>query len=134
MVWRVVLLVVEGFLGVTAVAGGVALTLGPQLGSAGIVPPLEYLEGSPFDSYLVPGLILLLVVGGSQLLAFGLLLRHSRLAPAAAGVAGSGLLIWVFVQMVIIPFSPLQAVYFGGGLAELVLALLLLDVLHPRRP
>lgn len=134
MVWRIVLLVVEGFLAVTAVAGGVALALGPRLGPAGIIPPPEYLRGSPFESYLVPGLILLLVVGGTQLFAFLLLLRRLDWAVAAAGMAGCGLLIWVFVQMVIIPFSVLQAVYFGGGLLELVLALLLLDVLHPRWP
>lgn len=108
--------------------------MGPQLGAVGIIPPTEYLRGSPFDSYLVPGLILLLVVGGTQAFAFVLLLRRSDWAVAAAGVAGCGLLIWVFVQMVIIPFSPLQAVYFGAGLLELVLALLLLDVMHPRWP
>ena len=59
-------------------------------------------------------------------------LRRRRFAPAA--VAGCGILIWIFVQMIIIPFSFLQAAYFGAGLLELVLALLLLDVLHPRWP
>jgi len=132
MAWRVLLLVVEAVLGVTALAGGIALALGPRLGSLGIVPPPEYLQGTPFGSYLVPGLVLLLVVGGTQVGAFLLLLRRPAWAVAAAGVAGCGMLIWVFVQMVFIPYSPLQAVYFGGGLAELVLALLLLDVLRPR--
>jgi len=61
-------------------------------------------------------------------------LRRHRFAPAAAAVAGCGILIWIFVQMIIIPFSFLQAAYFGAGLLELVLALLLLDVLHPRWP
>ena len=132
MAWRVLLLVVEAVLGVTALAGGIALALGPRLGSLGIVPPPEYLQGTPFGSYLVPGLVLLLVVGGTQVGAFLLLLRRAAWAVAAAGVAGCGMLIWVFVQMVFIPYSPLQAVYFGGGLAELLLALLLLDVLRPR--
>ncbi|MGZ6881001.1 MAG: hypothetical protein ACXVGB_14010, partial [Mycobacteriaceae bacterium] len=50
----------------------------------------------------------------------------------AVGVSGSGMLIWVFVEMIVIPFSFPQALYFGCGLLELVLALLLLDVLRPR--
>jgi hypothetical protein len=71
-------------------------------------------------------------VGGTHLIAFELLWRWRRSAAAARAVAGCGLLIWVFVQMAVIPFSFLQAVYFGCGLLELVLVLLLLDVLSPR--
>ena len=54
---RSTLLVVEAFVAVTAIAGGLALVLGaliPDL-SWVITPPAEYLEGSPFSSYLVPG-------------------------------------------------------------------------------
>lgn len=131
MVWRVSLLVIQALVVLTSAAGGLALMLGPGIGSLGITPPLEYLEGSPFDSYLLPGLILLVVVGGTHLLAWLLLLRRQRWAPAASAVAGCGILVWIFVQMVVIPFSVLQAVYFGTGLLELVLVLLLLDVLNP---
>ncbi|HSP52713.1 MAG TPA: hypothetical protein VLO00_07445 [Cryobacterium sp.] len=134
MIWRIPLLVLQGFLALTSWAGGLALMFGPSLGSFGITPPAELLEGTPFDSYLLPGLVLFGVVGGTHLVAFVLLWRWHRLAAAAASVAGFGLLIWVFVQMVIIPFSFLQAVYFGAGLLELVLVLLLLDVLSPRWP
>lgn len=134
MAWRIPLLVLQVLVALTAAAGGLALALGPSIGSLGITPPTDLLEGSPFDSYLGPGLILLVVVGGSHLLAFLLLLRRHRWAPAAAAVAGCGIVIWIFVQMVIIPFSFLQAAYFGAGLLELVLVLLLLDVLHPRWP
>jgi hypothetical protein len=132
MIRRMVLTVLQGFLTLTSFAGGLALMLGPTIGSLGIAPPPEFLAGTPFDSYLLPGLILFVVVGGTHLVAL-LLWRRRRWAAAAAAVAGSGLLIWVFVQMVIIPFSFLQAVYFGCGLLELVLVLLLLDVLSPRR-
>ena len=132
MIWRIPLLVLQALLTLTSWAGGLALMFGPSLGSFGITPPAALLEGTPFDSYLLPGLILFGVVGGTHLVAFVLLRRWHPAAAAAASVAGCGLLIWVFVQMVIIPFSFLQAVYFGCGLLELVLVLLLLDVLNPR--
>ena len=43
----------------------------------------------------------------------------------ATSTAAFGLLIWIFVQMMFIPFSLLQAGYFAAGLVEL--GLLLLD-------
>jgi len=141
MHWRIPLLIVQVLVALSAAVSGVALalgeragTLGERAGSLGIIPPLEWLEGTPFDSYLVPGLVLILVVGGTHALAFVLLLRRTTWALAASAVAGFGMVIWVFVQMVLIPYSFLQAVYFGAGLLEIVLVLLMLDLFHPYPP
>jgi hypothetical protein len=91
--------------------------------------PLEYLEGSPFDSYLVPGLILGVVVGGTQLAAAGFLMtRHPWSLPTSA-IAGFGMIIWVFVELaMILVYSFLQTLYFGLAVLELILVLLLLGV------
>ncbi|WP_232497054.1 hypothetical protein [Agromyces humatus] len=135
---RITLLTVEGFVAVTALAGGIALMLGaliPDL-SLVITPPTEYLEGSSFSSYLVPGLVLALVLGGVHGLAFVLLLRRRPSASFAAAVAGYAALIWIFVQMMVIPFSFLQAVYFIAGTVELGLVMLrlgLLPIAHARQ-
>lgn len=48
-------------------------------------------------------------------------------------VAGFGLLIWIFVQMMFIPFSPLQAIYFAAGLAEVGFVLLGLGLVRRDR-
>ncbi|GHG46267.1 hypothetical protein GCM10012320_12200 [Sinomonas cellulolyticus] len=127
---RVVLTVLAAVGGVTAVAGGATLIWGSTMGNAPYwaTPPGSMLEGSPFSSYLVPGLLLAVVVGGTQLVAAVLLVRRSAAAPFAAAVAAFGLLVWIFVQMVVIPFSPLQAVYFAWGLAEAGLLLVALGL------
>ncbi|WP_173923520.1 hypothetical protein [Agromyces sp. Marseille-P2726] len=128
---RITLLVVQAFVAVTAFAGGVALAAGsivPDLASA-ITPPAEYLEGSPFSSYLVPGLVLALVLGGVHAVAFVLLLRRRPSALFVSAAAGYAALIWIFVQMMVIPFSFLQAVYFMAGAVELGLVMLLLGLL-----
>ncbi|QEO14894.1 hypothetical protein FLP10_11080 [Agromyces intestinalis] len=132
---RVVLLVVQAIVAVTAFAGGVALTAGSLNPDVAMVirPPLEYLEGSPFSSYLVPGLVLALVLGGIHLLAFGSLLRRSPAALFWSTAAGYAALIWIFVQMVFIPFSFLQAIYFAAGAIELGLVLLILGLLRGPR-
>lgn len=132
---RITLLAVEAFVAVTAFAGGLALMMGaivPDLSSV-ITPPGEYLEGSPFSSYLVPGLLLALVLGGVNAIAFVLLLRRRPSAWFAATAAGYASLIWIFVQMMVIPFSILQAVYFTAGAIELGLVMLHLGLLPIRR-
>lgn len=131
---RRTLLTVEGTVAVTAVAGGAALCLGalaPSLASV-VSPPLTYLEGSPFTSYLVPGLLLAFVLGGIHATAFMMLLRRQRWGLLAGAVAGFTALIWIFVQMVFIPFSFLQVLYFAAGLAEVGLVMVLLGLFSGR--
>ena len=131
---RITLTVLTGAVGLTAVAGGLALVVA-ALGSSdggGAAPDRAYLGGSPFTSYLAPGIVLAVVVGGTQLLASVLTGRAARSGPFAAAVAGFGLLIWIFVQMMFIPFSPLQAIYFVVGLGELGLVLLGLGLFRRR--
>ncbi|MFE7846318.1 hypothetical protein ACFUTX_14115 [Microbacterium sp. NPDC057407] len=136
---RIALLSSLAFVAVTALAGGVALILGslsPDVPYT-IIPPGDYLSGSPFGSYLLPGLALILLVAAPHAWAFVRVLRRRPAAEFLSSAAGFACLIWIFVQMVYIPFSPLQAVYFAVGLLELGLTLLLLGVLdfaaHPRR-
>lgn len=91
--------------------------------------PLEYLAGSPFDSYFVPGLVLGVVVGGTQLAGALGLLRRRRWAFLAATIAGFGMIIWIFVEIAVIrEYSALQAVYFALGGLEVILVLGLLGL------
>jgi len=131
---RIVLTVLTAAVGLTAVAGGVALILGAVTSSSagGVVPDRSFLGDSPFTSYVVPGVILAVIVGGTHLLAAFLIGGDSTGGPLAVAIASFGLLIWIFVQMMFIPFSPLQAVYFVVGLAELGFVLLGLGLLGRR--
>jgi hypothetical protein len=130
------LLVVLLLQGVGAVGGGVALVVSP--GGGVIKLPLSYLDGSPFHDYLVPGIVLLVVLGVGPLVAAWALIRRppsaslERLNPfrheywgwTAAGVIGVGLLIWIAVEAVIIPYNFLQPLYAVVGAAILVLTLM----------
>lgn len=131
---RITLTVLTGAVGLTAVAGGLALLIAAltSTNGGGVTPDRSYLGGSPFTSYVVPGLVLAVIVGGTHILASILTGRGSQAGPFAAAVAGFGLLIWIFVQMMFIPFSPLQAIYFLAGLAELGLVLLGLGLFRRR--
>jgi hypothetical protein len=103
-----------------AVAGGIGLLTGV------IEPPAEDLADTPFDSYVIPGVLLAVVVGGSAAIAAAALWKRHRHAPAVALVAGLGLVIWIAVQMTMIQFSPLQPAYLVAGAAIAALAIVLL--------
>lgn len=118
------LLPLELFQGITAIGGGAMLALRPD-GSL-IRMPIEWLRHSPFESYLIPGLVLAIVVGGSALVAAAFIVLRRSNAWFMSAVAGSGVVIWIVVQLAMTRmFHPLQIVYLVTGAAILILAFLL---------
>jgi hypothetical protein len=112
------LVVLEVLLSVGALGGGFVLILAPR---GEIMPlPLSALAGSPFDTYLGPGLILFSVLGLGPLVAARVAWLRHPFAPVAAFIVGVALLIWVAVEIAIIGYSnepPLQAIYLTLGAA-----------------
>jgi len=104
----------ELLVALNAVAGAV-YGLG---GAAGV--PRAWLDGSPFASYVVPSIVLLVAVGGSMALAAATVLRRVRRAPEVSIAAGAVLLVWIGVEVLIIPFNWLQPAF--AALALVVIA------------
>jgi hypothetical protein len=120
---RGALLVVTIFNALSALTGGAAILTG------WLRMPQSLLESSPFDSFFWPGIILVIIVGGTQTVAAVLLLRRSGSSLAWAAVAGFGMTIWIFVETGIIAgLSWLQVLYFATGTIQLVLVLAQLGV------
>ena len=113
------------FQGVSGVIGGVALVVDPTGGIVHI--PVRWLEGSLFDDYSIPGLILLLVLGCFPLVAACGVWKRSRWARPAAFSVGVALVVWIAVEIVIIGYHsqpPLQAFYGALGVVIAVVSLL----------
>jgi len=66
--------------------------------------PVEWLEGSPFHNFFIPGLILMICVGGSALFAAIAVFRQSEIARKAAFICGVVILAWLAVQVSIIGY------------------------------
>jgi hypothetical protein len=108
--------------GLGGLAGGLSLTLKPD-GSI-MHMPVSYLDGSPFSDYLIPGLILLLVLGVLPLVTVAGLWMGRRWAWYAAVVVGLGLMIWILVEILIIPYNWLQPAF--GVIGVLIFAVAVL--------
>ena len=88
------------FTGITAIGGGASLVIRPD-GSL-MEAPSSLLQQSPFTTFMIPGLLLLFVIGLSNSVAGVLVARTSRLAPYFAYVAGGALFVWITVEMILL--------------------------------
>jgi len=108
--------------GISGVAGGVSLVAAPD--GRIMQMPVSYLDGSPFSDYLIPGLILLLMLGVFPLVVLAGLWLRPRPAWYGAFAVGCGLIIWILVEVLIIPLSALQAFFGVVGVLIAVVTLL----------
>ena len=118
------LFVASIFVALTAIGGGITLAIGMDKF------PAAWLIGTPFSSYLIPGLILAVVVGGSAAVAAVATLCRSDAGTSASMLAGAILLGWLIGERLILPkeaFVPqfwwLEAIYIAAGLMMVLPAL-----------
>jgi hypothetical protein len=91
---RSIVIAVAGLVGVAAVYGGVMLLADPT----GLGVKQEWLDGSPFGDYTLPGVVLLVGIGGGMLLTAAAAIMRHRNARAAARAMAVVLLIWGAVE------------------------------------
>jgi hypothetical protein len=86
--------------------------------------PPGWIEQTPFGSYLIPGLYLFAVNGvGMLVLAILTGLGH-WVAPWLTGVLGVGMIVWISVQLLVMPETMiLQPIFMAVGFALGLIAL-----------
>jgi hypothetical protein len=95
---RIALAVIEALIGLGAIGGGLAILTGAfdQWFS------VAWLAGTPFSDYTIPGLVLLLVVGGGMLLGAATQFIQREWAVLLSAALGLILLSWEIVEVAII--------------------------------
>jgi hypothetical protein len=107
--------VAAAFTGIAAIPVGL-LFLGDPSGAA-IGIPQGWIEATVFGTYVIPGLYLLLVNGVGMLVLAALIWRRHWAAPWLTGILGVGLVIWILVQLAVMPETMvLQWIFLGVGL------------------
>ena len=90
----------EVIVGIGAIFGGGLLIAAPDGHLLGV--PTRILAGTPFDSFLVPGIVLSIALGVLPLAAAAMTLRNSPQGPLAAVVVGLLLVGWITAEMVML--------------------------------
>lgn len=132
-----VLIIMQGLLGIGAIIGGGALIIDP---SGNLVHmPDSLLEHSPFGSFLIPGIILMLVLGVVPLIIAVSLIRRTHWkigeklnlysnqywAWTFSLYTGFTLIIWIMAQVYWIQHvSIIHLVYFAWGVGIQIVTLL----------
>ena len=115
---RIALVVIETFIGLGAIGGGIAILTG----AFNQWLPVAWLQDTPFSNYTTPGLLLLIVVGGGMLLAattLSVLREWSVLLSAAMGLVMIGFEIFEVAiidryAQAIVPTTVVQQVLMSG--------------------
>jgi hypothetical protein len=110
-----ILIILNLFLALTAIPGGFCLLTGIA------APPIGALKGSLFSDYTLPGLALIIIVGGSALLTAILLMRKNKYALLYSAVVGLIIMFFEFIEVIAVgtPTGPglvMQLIYFGLGI------------------
>lgn len=85
--------------------------------------PREWLEGTPFNDYFFPSLILLVGVGGSCLVAAAAVFARIQLDRVAAFAAAGVLVVWLAVELLMLGYvSWMQPATAAGTLVLVILA------------
>lgn len=108
-------IVLEIFTAVFAIPVGLIFLSDPTGRSMGL--PSGWIEATPFGSYVIPGLYLFAMNGLGMLVLAGLSVMRHWAAPWATGVLGTGLVIWILVQLLVMPeVMWLQPLFLGVGI------------------
>lgn len=116
-VTRYLLMLLLFFQGASGLFGGTALVLDPTGGYLGL--PLFFLEGTPFNNYLYPGLILLTVLGIFPTVVFVGLWKRRPWSVKGSLLVGMALVIWIGVEILMVGYHsepPLQLIYGMTGI------------------
>jgi hypothetical protein len=113
-VWIAVAL--ELLTALTAVPVGIWLMQDPS--GAAISLPNDWISNTIFGSYLIPGLYLFAMNGLGMLLTAALTVTRHWSAPWLTGTLAVGLIVWILVQLVVMPETMwLQWFFLATGLA-----------------
>ena len=98
------------FHALSAVGGGIALVVG----ALGV--PTVLLRHTPFDSFVIPGIFLVVVIGGSAMIGLTALLARRWRALATSAAAGAVMVGWILGESLLVEgFSWLQGLYLLTG-------------------
>jgi hypothetical protein len=119
-----ILFVLHLFVGIGAMCGGAAAIIEPYkpLGM-----PVEVLKNSPFENFLIPGILLFGVIGIGNVFSAVMFRFRLKYQGYISSVFSWALVIWIVVQCIMLgAVAFLHILFFAIGIVEAGLSMLLL--------
>ena len=112
------------FVGIGAMFGGLAAITNPQ---APLGISVETLKNSPFNNYLIPGIILFTIIGLGNVIS-GLMFRYKlKFQAYISSVFSWALVIWIVVQCIMLNGVVfLHVLFFIIGSIQAILSIIIL--------
>lgn len=118
------LMILHIFVGLGGMAGGFGAIMNPK---APMGAPVEMLRYSPFDDFLIPGILLFSVIGIGNVISFFILRSNVFYRLYVSNVFSWALVIWIVVQCVMLrAINILHVLFFLIGVVEVFFATSLL--------
>lgn len=112
------------FVGIGAMAGGLGAILNPH---SPMDVPVEILKNSPFDSFLIPGILLFGVIGIGNVIAALALFFKWKMHAYISNIFSWAQVVWIIVQCIMLQaIAALHVIFFSLGAISGGLAMLLL--------
>jgi hypothetical protein len=118
------LFALHAFVGIGGIAGGLPTILNPQepLGA-----PVELLKNSPFENFLIPGIILFSIIGIGNIISALTIYFKFKFHGYISSVFSWALVIWIVVQCIMINTVHFAHIlFFIIGLVEVVLSAIIM--------
>lgn len=119
------------FIGIGALFGSICMFIKPDGRLLHMKNILSYFEVLPFSdvlfkNYIFSGIMLLLVNGITNITAFCLILKNKKIGIILGMIFGITLMLWIFIQFIILPTNVLSISYFIFGFIEFLTGLITL--------
>lgn len=118
----IALLVFQAFNGLSGLLGGFMLIKDPS--GASLHMKMEWLQDTPFSTFLIPGIILFLLNGIGNVIGFWISIKRKTNAGLFGAMFGAIMMIWITTQVIMIGYKDfLQPLYFSTGMLQLIFGL-----------
>ncbi|NOU46524.1 MAG: hypothetical protein HOO86_05605 [Bacteroidales bacterium] len=122
---QIALGVIQAFVALGALPAGFSMIVQPD--GSGLGMTTKFLLESPFTNFFIPGLFLFFVNGLANLTVSILTFRRNKHSGRLGLILGFMLVGWIAIQVWSTGYiSFMQPLFFGIGLAEIILAYLIL--------
>jgi hypothetical protein len=117
------------FTAINAAVAGVLFIIDPSGNKMGM--SVSYIKDSPFNSYLIPGIVLLIVNGLQNFIAAYFVFKKKSFASLLVIIQGILLSGWIVVQVIMVKdISPLHIIMFTIGTILTLSGFLLLKLIR----